>query len=94
MPTKSLKRKKQENGSKKSKPKKTLKKVALLPLVPHQKAIPFKLQVAKRRKKLEMPPKLPAIAATRRVIMSKTVLRQKTSCNLGDFYVVDCKHGG
>lgn len=53
-----------------------------------------KLQVAKRRKRLEMLPRSFAITITRRVVMPRIVLWQKTSCGFSNLHVGDCKYGG
>ncbi len=93
-PPKRSGRKRRKNGSKKSGPGKTLRKIALPS--PHQEATPSKLQVVKRRRRLEMPPRLPVIAAIRRAIMPSIALslRQKKSCSLGNLHVGDCEFEG
>ena len=60
----------------------------------YQEAIASKPLVAKRRRKLKMSPRSPVIATTKRVIMPRTVPRQKTSYSLGNFHIGNYKHGG
>lgn len=55
--------------------------------------MPFKLQFTKKRKKLEILLKLLAIAAIKKIIMSKIVPRQKTRYSFGNFNIKDFKYG-
>lgn len=49
---------------------------------------------AKIETRTELFLKLPIITITKNVIMSRIVLKQKTSCRLDNLYIVDCQHGG
>lgn len=74
----------------------TNKKVVSLflgPTLPPQKKRQTKIKT-KIDTKTKVFSKLPTMTITKNVIMSKIVLKQKTSCSLDNLNISDCKHRG
>lgn len=64
------------------------------PALPQLKLILLQPKPRRRKRKLKMSPRSPTIIATRKPILGPIVSNlpsQKTSCNLGNFHIGNCK---